>query len=348
MTRKTERFVWMKSNENYSKFSHIYIEKGISENPRTKRILEHFPSANRIYIDHYKDVFNRSRQSVVTQHNSQSLIIAERTGAKIFEGAPVCQSFGNEHFYYTSCIMNCIYDCEYCYLKGMYPSGNMVIFVNLEDYFVELEELLKKHPVYLCISYDADLVACDKLTGYISEWIEFTRSHENLTIEIRTKSGRLDLWEENVTCDRVIVAFTISPEKISTKYEHMAATTADRLEAVKYVVDKGFPVRVCLDPMIYCNNWKEEYGKLCDDIFSEVSGDKLWDVSVGSFRISQDYLKKMRREEPDSLIVNFPYENVGGYYQYPKYLQEEMECFMVEQVSKYISKDKIFRWQVEK
>mgnify|MGYP006970641936 FL=1 len=30
-------------------------------------------------------------------------------------------------------MMNCIYDCSYCYLKGMYPSGHMVLFVNIED-----------------------------------------------------------------------------------------------------------------------------------------------------------------------------------------------------------------------
>lgn len=337
----------MKSKEHYSSFSHIYVEEKIRENPRVKRILEHFPNSNRIYINHYKDVFNRSKQSVVAQHNSQALIIAEKTGAKIYEGAPVCQSFGNEHFYYTSCMMNCIFDCEYCYLKGMYPSGNMVIFVNLEEYFAELEELLKKHPVYLCVSYDADIVACDSLTDYIREWIEFTRKHHNLTIEIRTKSGRCDLWENNDCCDRVIVAFTISPDVVSSRYEHFAATTAERIKAAKCAMDNGFPVRFCFDPMIYCRDWKHAYEKLCSDVFEKIDGAKLWDVSVGSFRISQDYLKKMRREEPDSAIVNFPYDNVGGYYQYPKGLQEDMEGFMVEKVAQYIPPDKIFRWETQ-
>ena len=50
-----------------------------------------------------------------------------------YEGAPVCQDFGNTNFYYCSTMMNCIYDCSYCYLKGMYPSGHMVLFVNIED-----------------------------------------------------------------------------------------------------------------------------------------------------------------------------------------------------------------------
>lgn len=101
------------------------------------------------------------------QHGSKALIIARKDGQLLYEGAEVCQSFGNEYFYYTSCVMNCIYDCEYCYLKGMYPSGNLVIFINIEDIFAELETLLAKHPVYLCVSYDTDLLALENIAGFV-------------------------------------------------------------------------------------------------------------------------------------------------------------------------------------
>ena len=40
--------------------------------------------------------------------------------------------------------MHCPFGCEYCYLKGMYPSSNMVVFVNLEDYRADVEEKLKE------------------------------------------------------------------------------------------------------------------------------------------------------------------------------------------------------------
>ena len=149
----------------YNSFcSHIYVEKAAMEYPRTNQILSHFKDAKIIEIDHYKDVFCRRGQKYTLQHKSQNLILAVKTGTLVYPGAPVCQSFGSEHFYYASCIMNCIYDCEYCYLKGMYPSGNLVVFVNLEDIFDEVKTLLKKHPVYLCVSYDTDLGALASVT----------------------------------------------------------------------------------------------------------------------------------------------------------------------------------------
>lgn len=326
-------------------FSHIYVEKQIKDHQRTKEILKKLPNARVIEIDHYKDVFCRRKQSIVAQNKAKALILAKNQNGCIYEGAPVCQNFGNDNFYYCSCMMNCLFDCEYCYLKGMYPSANIVVFVNIEDTFSELEELLREKKIYLCVSYDADLTACEWLCGYVKEWIDFTVAHENLTIEIRTKSARYDLWEKYPACERVILAYTISPEKIASSYEHNTASPAERLKAAKKAMDSGFPVRLCFDPMIYCRDWKNEYKKMIEDVFSKLDAKQLWDVSVGTFRISQDYLKKMRKDLNGSAVVNFPYENIGGYYQYPENIRCDMENMLVELLKKYMPKEKIFTWK---
>ena len=255
-------------------FSHVYVEKGVAEHPRTKQILEKLNNTTVIEIDHYKDVFCRKKQSISAQSNAKALILAENTSGCIYEGAPVCQSFGNENFYYCSCMMNCIFDCEYCYLKGMYPSGNLVVFVNLEDIFAELEALLAQKSIYLCVSYDADLVAIESLTGFVREWIAFTKKHENLTIEIRTKSGRCDLLSNYEACDRVIIAYTVSPQRIAAEYEHFASAPMERIQAAKCAMDSGFPVRLCFDPMIYCKDWRGEYSRMVGDVFSQIDGSK--------------------------------------------------------------------------
>lgn len=73
-------------------------------------------------------------------------------------------------------MMNCIYDCEYCFLKGMYPSGNLVIFVNIEDFLNEIESRLKEHSIYLCVSYDTDMLALEPITQYAKILSEFTEN----------------------------------------------------------------------------------------------------------------------------------------------------------------------------
>ena len=46
-------------------FSHVYVEKGVAEHPRTKQILEKLNNTTVIEIDHYKDVFCRKKQSIL-------------------------------------------------------------------------------------------------------------------------------------------------------------------------------------------------------------------------------------------------------------------------------------------
>ncbi len=338
----------MISDRDYfnARFSHIYVEESVCGHPVVRRILQRLKEAHQetqiIPIAHYKDVFCRRGQDFVAQQRAQSLILAQKQGRLFYPGAQVCQSFGNEHFYYTSCVMNCLYDCEYCYLKGMYPSGHVVLFVNQEQYFQELAQLLQKHPVYLCISYDTDLLAWEELTGFVERWMEFAAEHRGLRLEVRTKCGRTDYWEKWRPDQSVVFAFTISPQQVIEEWEHGTASLSQRIKSATTAVELGFSVRLCFDPMIYCPDWREKYAAMLDEVFASLSGDALTDVSVGSFRISHDYLKKMRRVMPHSVVVQFPFENIKGVYQYPEALRREMEEFLTERLRQEMPEEKIY------
>ena len=81
--------------------------------------------------------------------------------------------------------------------KGMYPSGNVVLFVNLDDIFDEVYKLLQKHPVYLCVSYDTDLLAVENIFGYTKRWVDFAERHTDLKIEIRNKKFMWKIFKRN-------------------------------------------------------------------------------------------------------------------------------------------------------
>lgn len=326
-------------------FSHIYVEKAVRNHPRTQKILAEFPSAAVIEIEHYKDVFCRSRQSHMLQHRSQNLILAAKCGTLLYKGAPVCQSFGNQYFYYTSCVMNCIFDCEYCYLKGMYPSANIVVFVNLEDTFAEVEQMLKRHPLYLCVSYDTDLLALEQITGYVREWCIFAEEHRDLKIEVRTKCANKRFFRCIRNVPGVVYAFTLSPQAVVDAYEHRTPALKERLSCAAEMISAGFPVRLCFDPMVYLPDWRRHYTQMAEQVYDIIDFGKVVDVSIGTFRVSQDYLKKMRKQEPDSAVVWFPFQKENGFYHYPDGLMEQMEDFLAGKLEEWIPKEKIFRWR---
>ena len=339
----------------YPPFSHIYIEEALLGGEEAEAILWKFPKAKCIPIRHYKDLFNRRKQNRALQEKSRKLILAKKEGQRIYPGAPVCQSFSESAFYYASLLMNCPFHCEYCYLQGMYPSANLVLFLNLEDYFSDCQRLIKeKGSLYLCISYDTDLLALEELYPFVERFARFLEEEPDLRIEVRTKAGGESLFRRLLKMHlsedakkRLIFAFTLSPEKIVSEAEHGTAGLKGRLKAIKMAMEEGFTLRLCFDPMLYHADWESLYTELLETVFREIPMEKLYDVSVGSFRISESYLKAMTKACGASPYTSFPYENTDGYYHYPKELLLKMEGFLEQRLLEKLPKEKIFRWTEE-
>lgn len=334
----------MNLKENYynNVFSHIYIEEKALSHPNTKKVISKFSNSEIITIKHYKDMFNRKNQNFLMQKYSPKLILAIKESGFFYKGSSFCEDFGNKNFYYTSCMMNCLYNCEYCYLQGMYPSANIVLFVNLEDTFKEIEKLLEKNSVYLCISYDTDLLAFEGIIGFVEKWIDFLKVHKNLKIELRTKSSNFSKIKKIQSVDRMILAWTISPDEIATKYEKGASPFKVRVNNIKQAIDLGWKVRLCFDPIIYIKDYKSTYRHMINYLFKSINREKVQDLSIGVFRVSKEYLKIMRKQNPKSTILSYPFEKDDYGMTYPKELKEELLNFVYENSRKYIDKNKIY------
>ena len=331
------------SNLFNNRFSHIYVEKKILNNKNTLEILSKFKDVKIIEIDNYKEVFSSNNQDFHLQKLGQKLILASNKANMIYEGAVVCESFENDNFYYTSSIINCVYDCEYCYLQGVYSSGNIVIFVDIEKVFEEVEELYNKlKTLYLCISYDTDLLAIENICGFSEKWYYFIEDKKDLKIELRTKSGNIDKFLNLKPLDNFIIAFTLSPENLALKNEKYTASFKNRVKAIKELQEKGWKVRICIDPLIYSDNFEKNYSQMIEYLFNEIDKEKVIDVSIGVFRISKEYLKKMRNQNQNSEILYYPFECIDGVYTYSDKTKSYMINFIKEQFLKYININKIY------
>lgn len=348
---------------SHALFEKVYVEKRAAADEVTCRVFERLGNPEPEYIEHYKDVFDvRSKAGQPDSHKAdeaessggsrrqKSLILAHNSGRRIYEGAPVCQSFGNEHFYYTATVMNCLYDCEYCFLKGMYPSRDICIFTDIDETFRELDEIEKDHPAYVCASYNTDLVALEDLTGYATRWCERVCSDDKLQVEIRTKCSRTDIYESLPVSERMIFAFTLSPDEIIRDYEKGASNLDGRLRAVRAAMKAGFRVRLCLDPMLYVRGWRDMYSEMIRKAAEEIKdlssgGSGIKDISIGTFRISDQYLKRMRKIYSDSQIIQYPYICENGYYQYSEKVASQMEEHILALLNESFRDVPIFNWR---
>lgn len=330
-----------KINCFHSKYSHIYIEKKAVSYPVTSKILNRLTQSRVIMIDHYKDVFSRNNQSYSHQCQSQKLILAVKDEPFIYKGSPLCHSFGHEHFYYSSSILNCPYHCSYCYLKGLGSSGNLVVFVNIEDYFSAVDRLLESHSVYLSISYDSDLMALEPLVGYGKKWFAFSMERKNLLIELRTKSTQIDFLKSQPFHPRLFPGWTLSPQSVIDSFEKGTPSFSSRLKAIRKVAEIGYPVRLCFDPILYFPGWERAYKEMIDQVFHELSANDINEISIGTFRMPKDYFKRYKKKNND-LISSFPFSTRKGVARYPLEIETGLVKAIVSHIVHYVDSSKIF------
>ncbi len=322
------------------KFRHIYIEEEILNHPKTISILEKNPNSQKIIIKNYKTFFNRANQNFQIQKQDMKLILAKKKDNFLYDGSDFSNNFGNKNFYYNTLILNCVYNCEYCYLQGMFNSGNIVIFVNIEDFFSSTK-LKLNDDMFLCISYETDLLAFEELTGFVREWILFSYDFSNLKIELRTKSNLFNQISDLKPNPNFILAWTLSPEIVIKLHEEKTPTLNRRIESIQEAIKLGWSVRICLDPILHFENWKFEYTNLIKIIFEKIEIDKLLDISIGTFRINKDFLKKMKKLRPDSKILHYPFQ-LENEATYKKTKKDEILFELKQILIQKFSEEKIY------
>ena len=307
--------------------------------------MQKFSNSKIIFIKHYKDIFNRPNQDFGVQSKSKNLILARRAAPFLYEGSYYSDGFEYENFFYTPSILGCLYDCEYCYLSGMYNSANSVFFVNTQDFFDAVLPYLDK-PTLIAISYDTDTLAIESLTSHTQEWIEFAQKHPNLHLEVRTKSANFKAIKALHVSDQVVLAWTLSPQRIIDLYEHKTPSLQKRLASIKEAIDAGWRVRVCIDPVIYNEDFNELYPPLIDQLFNTIDAKKLFQLTLGSFRMSSVHLKKIKKLRRSD-IAFYPYEVKDNIVSYGKTIEQNILHVMLQKAIQYIPKERIRTWQLQ-
>lgn len=325
-------------------FSRIYIEPRVGEFPLGRSLLEKFSRADIVEIGHYKDVFNRPRQDWSLQRASRSLILAVRDDKFIYDGSPYASPFGHERFFYNTLVLNCLYDCDYCYLQGMFPSSHVVVFVNQQDFKDCVTEKAQDGPLYLCISYDTDLLAFEGLFGLCSEWYRYVEMNPNVTVELRTKSANKQLMRKLPPLPNFVLAWTLSPDSVISQYEKDTPPLKARLDAVKMALEKGWKVRICIDPILYVEDWEDVYQELVDQIARSVDMSLVFQFSLGVFRMNNGYLKKIRRRGRTSSVLYDDFVVEKGASSYSAEVGQRLVAVVKESLAPLVDSDRIVVW----
>lgn len=321
-------------------FDTVYIEEEIAEHPRALEVLARLPRATRVPCRRWGEVFNPSAQSFRLEKKRPALILA-RKHDKLVLPAPSRHGGGEATDFYFSHALNCVFDCRYCFLQGMFRSAHLVLFVNFEDFVAAIAETARsvrestRADSMFYSGYDTDSLALEPLTGFAEFFLRELEHIPGAWLELRTKSVQVRSLLERDPFDRAVVAFSMTPEAIGRAVEHGVPPLARRLEAIERLQARGWNVGLRFDPLIWRPGWRNLYRDLFQEVFARVSTSALHSVSMGAFRVPRAYFRAMVREYPEEPLLAARLEDRDGTVSYPEEIEQEMIEFCTEELARH-------------
>lgn len=321
----------------------IYIEEEVREHRRTKEICQRFPQARIIFCERYGEVFNRKVQNFRLQKQKPALILAKKFQHFVLE-VPEGYGIGAQKNFYFSHMLNCIYDCRYCFLQGMYRSAHYLLFINFEDFATSIEQIRNENstePVHFFSGYDCDSLALDQVTKFTEYFVPLFPSSQNAWLELRTKSVNIKplLAMRDHNC---IAAFSFTPQVISEKIEDKVPSVNARIAAIEKLQQNKWNIGLRFDPLIYHRDYRENYRKLFAQIFDKIDLDCLHSVSLGQFRLPKTMFNNIHKLYPDEKLFAGPLAEKNGMISYEEDLGKEMFEFCSAELLRYIDKGVFF------
>lgn len=324
--------------------STIYIEDEIAEHPRTLDILQRFPDATRVACERYGEIFNRKSQNFRLQKKQPALILAKKHKGMVLP-TPKQYGIGAEHNYYFSHMLNCLYDCRYCFLQGMFQSAHYVLFINYEDFIEDMQASLEQHndqAVHFFSGYDCDSLALDPVTEFTNEFLPFFEKNPKALLELRTKSTQIRNLLKRDPIQNCVIAFSFTPDKIATALEHKVPNVEKRLNAIIDLQKAGWRIGLRFDPLIYTKEYEKEYAELFTRLFSIINLDLIHSVSLGSFRLPKAYFRKVEKLYPDEKLFSSPMEEEDNNIGYSNEIRDGMLEFCKEIILEHVPPEKFF------
>ena len=326
----------------------IYVEREIAEHPRTLSIIKRLPKAEVIAIERHGEVFNLSKQNFRTQKNNPSLILASKANKKVL-ATPLQYETGGGANYYFSHMLNCLYDCRYCFLQGMYRSANYLLFVNYEDFVDDIRELARKHadddkPAWFFSGYDCDSLAFEPISKFAEHFVAAFSDMPNAVLELRTKSTQIRSLLNLQPMDNVVVAYSLSPTQVANAIELGAPSLEKRLHALQRLQNQGWRIGIRFDPMIWHSDYQSHYTQLLEQTFDVLDAGSIDSITIGGFRLPKGFYKIMRRLYPEHWLFSAGLSESDGMIAYTKSIELEMFDFMQASLEKQMDSRKIFAY----
>ena len=299
----------------------IYYESRIANHPRTQKILSQFPNAEKLEIDHYKNIFDKNVEGM---RLAPALLLAEAPKQPITR-APANYGYTPHSFFFRASL-NCVFDCQYCYLKWAFKSRFPVIFVDyeniakaIEDKIIEMQKEFPGEEICFYGSNYADTLATEEISGFHDFFVPFFEKFEGVVFESRTKSANvgpvLDILNETGLAKNFELAFSLNPEIICENLEKWAAPLEKRITAIQESLAAGIKVGLRFLPLLPIVDFEKIYSEFLSDLAGKIDFSQINSVFLGTLLYTKEDYKQIQKLYPDRDIREFLEQREDGFWQ---------------------------------
>jgi spore photoproduct lyase len=285
-------------------FDKVFIERDVKNSPHTQNILKNVKFNQQQIIESIDEIWGRVKKPYLQKRETLNLFIANKKGTLVKE-APFAYGHGDEkHFYYIHAY-NCIYECQYCYLQGYFNTPDLVLFVNHEEIIQEMKKLIElpeNKGAWFHAGEYSDSLNLSHITKELGLYFDFFRENPDFKLELRTKSVNLKELIKLNPAPNIFVSFTLSSTQGGKAFDYKCPSVPARIKAIKKLVDHGYNIGIHLDPIIFHEDFLEEYSLLLQDLAQVLPNKSVGYMSIGVVRFTKDVYREVENNYPDSKI----------------------------------------------
>jgi spore photoproduct lyase len=290
---------------NSFKFDEVVVESGAEASPIYRNLKRSLPALPFRVVENIRssdvragasDFGAAKRTLYLTSHKGDFL--KKCPGS---EGQVCC------NYFVINFASNCPMDCSYCYLQEyLADNPSLKVFGNVDDLLEEADRTLRRHRgVFFRIGTGeiTDSLALEPFTGMVGELIPFFSEQPNVLLELKTKSDSVESLLRLDPKGRIVVAWSMNPQRVIELEEHDTASLDARLRAARLCQDAGYRLAFHFDPMIEYPGWECDYERMLEQAFATIDWRKLSWLSLGVLRQTPGLKQAMRERFPQTALL---------------------------------------------
>jgi spore photoproduct lyase len=214
-------------------------------------------------------------------------------------------------------VKNCGFGCSYCSIQSMYSDKNILF----DKHFSEKLDAIELDPekqYHIGTGQSSDALMWGNTNGILDKMLRFAEKWPNALIEFKTKSKNVDYFLKSDVPQNIVCTWSLNPDIIIRNEEHLTPDLDSRLNAARFVADRGTKVGFHLHPMIIYKDWEDDYSTLIKTLINKFDANEIVFISFGSLTFPKPIIRKIRNYGIKSKIYQIPMiPNPEGKMTYP-------------------------------